>query len=158
MLEQLYESENPMADRTAVLCSTSWMASKVANYSPAFIAFSFDEDGEAFYKTAQTASQGSTPVLLATMAAPSAPHRYFSTHGLANGTAAWRQDFPGAQILVRFVDTWEQLLWALDQGVDGIISNNAVDIHDAVLTWYKINCSLKNILQYKVIGRGQRER
>ena len=53
---------------------------------------------------------------------------------------------------MRFVDTWEQLLWALDQGVDGIVSNNALDIHGAVLEWYRVSCSLKSMIQIKVLG------
>jgi hypothetical protein len=157
MLETVFD--HPLAERTAVLCTNAWTAAKVATFDPHFIAFSFDEEGAGFYESAQTISPGATPVLLATMTAPTAPSWGFTSPGLAantanNGIAAWRRDFPDALVVVRFVENWEQLLWTLDQGVDGVVSasNNALGLHEATLAWYRSNCALMAVLQHKLTG------
>jgi hypothetical protein len=101
------------------------------------------------------------PTTTSTSASTNALHftspRLAANNAVGGGAAlaAWRADFPNAKIVVRVVDTWEQLLWVLDQGVSGIISNDALNIRESVLSWYRDNCSFHSMLRHKahkVIG------
>ncbi len=154
LLQTLYgPNRSPLADRIAVVCTNARFAAKVAVFAPRFVAFTFEADhssGEidTFAKVAQVTSPESTHVLLPTITVPpvTVAALRFTTPDFINGTMTWRKAYPTAKILLRYVDTWEQLLWGLEQHVDGFISNNALDIRVAVLTWFRSNCHFKKLV------------
>lgn len=63
-----------------------------------------------------------------------------------------REVFPNGKVVVSFVDTPEQLLWAMEQGVDGVVSNHAIKIQKYLFDWYTDNCSLQNVVLKKLLG------
>ena len=135
--EILYNSE--LSDRIAVICPDRWTTALVSTFQPRYMAFLSPSLSQPVAELIEHAHPAAVPVIFFSIDAVTLTNS-------RDVVSSLREEFPRAKVMARIVDTREQLMWCLDQGVDGVVSNDPVSVRRMMVEWYQEACSTSTML------------